>query len=157
MPSKIVLTYVDTSGEIGTASFDGRTLNAANFDEQATLMSALRDATDGMTNLNRFMEVRGASATRASKVRPEDEDAQREKKWLVLYEDTVTFRQYSVEIPGRAPGLLLADPDGGFFDKADLSHEDVAAFVTAFEAYVVSPVAANPVSVLEIRAVDRNL
>jgi len=86
---------------------------------------------------------------------PTDPNAQRERKWLVLYHDTVTSKKYRLEIP-------TADLGGGNLvtnsDEANLADVQIAAFVTAFEAVAVDPdTGANPVEVDKILHVGKRL
>lgn len=96
----------------------------------------------GVTGVNRL----GATA-------PADADAQREKKWLVSYHDTVTFARYNFEIP-----CARTDTEAWFnsgSDELNLANTTVANWVTIFEANVVSP-DYNPISIDSIRFVGRN-
>ena len=83
--------------------------------------------------------------------RPTDQFAQRETKWRVDYTDTVSGKPYWFTI-GTADLSLLSATDRG---KADPLNADVQAFVTAAEAYVLSP-EGNAINVEQIVHVGRN-
>lgn len=79
---------------------------------------------------------------------PTSAASQREKKWIVSYEDTVTFKKYSVEIPCalETTGWFKANSDEIDLSITGNAWED---FVNAFEAAAVSP-DGNPVNVLKV-------
>lgn len=152
MTSKYDVNIRDYGRETSTAGFRGTTLNAGNFVAQlalqATLLSTLQDIVLGEVAKTKVVAVE----TIVSGATPASELAQRENKWLVRYTDNTTGVLYSLEIPtADLAGHLL-----GNTDQADLTETDMAAFVAAFEAYVVSPVA-NAVTVVEILHVGRNI
>jgi hypothetical protein len=149
--AKMVLSYVDHSEEPCTSSFTGADLTAANFDAQIALQDALKTALFGIVLHQPYKDTRVAYQTLASKDPPADSDAQRERKWVISYEDTVTFERYTVEVP--MADLTLLD---GNTDQADLDNATVAAFVTAFEAYQLSP-NGNAVEIKKITHVGRRL
>jgi hypothetical protein len=135
--AKLILTYRDygVPGETSTAQFVGPDLTAVNFDAEVALQNALRDAVDGITLGTRINVQRIAQVSPAPNVQPASAFAQRESKWLVRYIDTVTGDKATHEIP--TADLDLLDPTNG--DKADMADPAVAAFVTAFENYALSP------------------
>lgn len=112
----------------------GATLTAGNFVAQtgaaAALLTAVLDITLGGEASSRLL----ASST-TSAVEITDPLSQRENKWLVRYHDNTDSAKFSVEIPTAK--LSLLDTGTEFLNLADGSV--IAAFVAAFEAYVVSP------------------
>lgn len=146
------ITYNDFDGETSHARFRGAALTAANFDAQATLRGNLDTAVAAITLGNKartqFGEVAITGAGEAT-----SSSAHRESKWWVQYHDNTTFKTYRMEIPCPDPNAL---------DTNDRKHAEIGdagvvdAFVTAFEAYVLSPVG-NAVTVDEITWVGRNL
>lgn len=136
-------TYKDASRE--TSSF---TVNrAASAD--STAHNAFATAVATIAN-GELVTRRDTSATKISNAR--SGSGNREDKWLVIFNDAVTLAEYSTEIPCRDTTLaMIADSD-----RAALDTEPWAAFVTAFQAYVLSP-DGNAVEVIEIRLVGRNL
>ena len=149
MAGKLKLTYLDFSEEVAWVGFEGATLTALNFDAQVDLQDALVTATEAIIMSSNFKKERVASIERGFRVAPMDKDAQRERKWRVSYEDTTTHMLYSLDLP-CADLQYLKDNS----DEADLENVTVAAFVTAFTAYVKSP-DGNAVAVRKITHVGR--
>lgn len=85
---------------------------------------------------------------------PSDENAQRERKWLVVYHDTTTGKKFRMEIPtAKLTGNLVTGSD-----LADLGATDIAAFVTAFEGIAKDPdTGLNSVAVDYIKHVGKRL
>lgn len=148
---KLTLTYYDESQESSNARFTGVEIDEVNLVAQTAAMTALIAAVNGITMGTLIKSVRQFDEDNFAKTKPGDNEAQREKKWLVTYEDNVTFKHYTSELPCADLSLLSGDGE-----KADMTDAAVIAFVTAFEGYVLSP-ADNAVSVIEIRYVGRNL
>lgn len=134
---KLVLTYRDygTPGERSTAIFNGPDLTALSFDDEIALQSTLRDAVNAITLGELTKVTRVAVESPQPGAMPASPFAQRETKWLVRYSDTVTGDKATLEIP--CADLTKLDPTAR--DKALMTDADVAAFVAAFEAYVLSP------------------
>lgn len=149
--SQLTLSYKDFSNENSTVKAQGVVFTAANHDATVALQDALATAVDGISKGNRFQTVRQANIIYGSQVAPVDDTAQRENKWLVSYEDDVLFNRHSIEIPCADTQFLTAGTD-----LADLTATEMAAFVTAFEAYAKSP-QGNAVTVLSIKHVGRNI
>ena len=143
------LSFIDNSKETAAATFNGADLTAANFDAQIALQDALIAAAADIVMGNQWKLERMAEQERASMAPPVSKEAQREKKWSVLYEDTTTYKRYTVSLPCADLSKLAANSD-----DADLEEEDVAAFKTAFEAYQLSP-DGNAVNILMITYTGR--
>jgi len=143
----LTVTKRDYSGEDSSSGF-----NLAQQVDNATYISA-RDALiaqiDAITN-GTTVKFAESKLTRQTNNMPSDETSARETKMLVSYEDTVTFKRYSVSIPtfDRTTVTMIQGTD--LVDPVSL-----AGFITAFEGAVVSP-DGNPVNVLESRFVGRN-
>lgn len=152
MPSRMTITLRDysTPGELSTAAFSGDTLTAANFDAQALLMANLSGAVQDITLGTVKKVTRIALETVSAGALPASPFAQREVKWLVMYHDANTGAKQSLEIP--TADLQFLQP--GSSDEADLTATEMAAFVTAFEAYVKSA-AGNAVVIDKVRFVGR--
>lgn len=123
-----------TGGEKSTWSVWGATLTAGNIVAQSGLASALRTAALAITRGGEASSRLLASST-LSTVAITDPLAQRENKWLVRYHDNVDGAKFRVEIP--TADLSLLDAGNEFLNLDDSG--PVAAFVTAFQDYVVSP------------------
>lgn len=128
------------------------TLAAGNIAAVSTLISDLGSALTaiitGTVSETRVM----ASKTPGSKVRPTAVTAQREIKWLVMYEDTTTHKIYRTEIP--TADLTLLDSASDFI--ADIHTGAMGTFVTAFEA-LVKPLGTNSATVLSVQFVGKRL
>jgi len=151
MPAEVRLKYRDHSDETSTVGFSGVALSAANFTAQVALQDALIAATDAITLGNLAQYQRVADVVEGSNAIPSNPFAQREMKWLVSYEDNVTFQRYTKEIP--TPDLALLTPNT---DLMDIAAGAGQAWVAAFDAYQFSP-NGNSVTVLSVRLVGRNL
>lgn len=131
-----------------------------------TQIGTLRTAIDGMTLGVVAKESLMAFNTALSAAVPTDENAQRERKWLVRYVDNLPFFDDPINaIPNAGFGKVFtfSIPTALFVgtllpntDLADLTDALIAPFVTAFEAIARSPYGGT-VDVLEIEAVGRNL
>lgn len=155
------LKYRDFSRETSTMRLNTANMTAANLAAQQTALTTLAAAADTITT--GIQAERGIQVdVQGSSTPPASEEAQIEKRWLILYNDTQQYLDPptdSVLNPGF--GKLFqtewpcADPTDHLqtnSDLADLTETDVAAFVTAFEAYVRSPYG-GAVNVLEMRFV----
>jgi len=151
MGSKLTMSYIDHSEEVSTCQFPGVELTAANFDATIALMTALKTAVEAVVLGVLWKRIDQAIDTLTTKTPPASTDAQRERKWIIIYEDTVTFKHYNCELPCADLSLLIANTD-----RMDISAGAGAALVTAFENYVKSP-DGNAVEVQSVRHVGRNL
>jgi hypothetical protein len=151
MPGKVNLSVVDYGGETSRTAVYTPVLTAANFDATMALIDTLITAIGNLILGNVWKQVRTAIETLGTKTPPADEEAQRELKWSIVYEDSTTYHRYRVEIPTPDCTLLVANTD-----LLDLSAGAGAAFKTAFEAVALSPVG-NAVEVIEGRLVGRSI
>lgn len=145
------MTYYDESKEVSYLQVRIPEVDEINFVATDALVDALAAAVEAMSLGTLIKDTRTYITTKFAKTLPGDLNAQREKKFLVAYEDSVNFSKYSSEIP--CADLSLLDTDGS---TVDLTAGAGLALVTAFEALVISPFG-NAVTVLEIRYVGRNL
>lgn len=170
MPSLAIATYIDHSGEKSRVSFNLAELTGANFAD--TINDVGTNATTGATLIEAIstlslMTFAGISFTRSYKVdnaRPANKNAQRERKWVVVYEDTTAELAAGVPNPGAGkiftfeiPGANLNDDTlqlNG--DYANLGFAGWQDFVDRFEAEAKSPYGGTP-NVIEAYAVGRNL
>lgn len=125
-------------------------ISAANFDAQLALQVALGNAINGITLGTLQKIVYGNEITSPGVCN--DPLAQRENKWLIRYRDDVTGEPYRLEL-GTADLTKLDPNNRGFAQMGDGAEVD--AFVTAFEAYALSP-EGNAVTVTSIQFVGRN-
>jgi len=151
--SRFARTYIDYSAEKSTIDFRIREMTAATIaavlTEAATLGSAI-DALSGGT-LVKSQLIQDSSNFAATP--PVDPNAQRERKWLVRYQDTVNSKYGQVEIPVAEVNTDLLLPVSDIADFSDTVWTD---FITAFELTARS-VDGNTVNVVEAILVGRNL
>lgn len=148
--SKMTMSMRDYDKEVSSFQVFGVTVTAGNFAAQAGLASALRTAVLDLT-LGSQSAASDVSAASKSSIIPTNPVANREDKWLVRYIDDTTGVPYSVELP--TADLSLRTNNSEFLD---LAGTEAAAFVTAFEAYAVSPAdAGHTVTVTSIQSVAR--
>lgn len=151
MPAGFQLT--DYSNEKSTVSVNSLALSAANFDAREALRVALSSAINnlsiGVLSKQTVTDVRDDSPGI-----PTNPFAQRELKWLVLYQGATSGKIFQLEIP--APSVTdNLQPNS---DAADLGSEDWLAFVAAFEAYAIAPgTTSEAVTVVSARLVGRNI
>ena len=160
MPDTASVTYLDNSNEKANVQFNIATLTAANLDDQDALFLALLDAaadiTLGVMNKRILTHKVAGSA-----LIPTGVFAQKETKWLVGYTDvSTTIGGLSNPYYGKKFTVEVATPDldnanlQTNSDYAALTDTQVAAFVTAFQAYVRSPTG-GAVTIQYIKLVGR--
>jgi hypothetical protein len=159
-------TLLDHNGERSTTSFYTGNITALSLPGTLTQFGALRTAVEGITLGTVAQETLKVFDTKLSNTRPSDQNAQRERKWLVVYEDVTPFfddptnlipnegyrKVFTFEI-ATADIATRLQPNT---DEADLLNPQISAFVTAFEAIARSPYGGTP-NVMKLIAVGRNL
>lgn len=160
MGTTLTFTIVDYNEETSKTALNFRPLTALNFSTFLSDAGAIRGAIENITLGVVSHETGVAFSTPISNALPGSKTAQVELKWLVTYEDTTA--EYAVGVPN--PGYLkqfqneiaTADPSliGTNSEFMDLSTGVGLAFVTAFEAGVVSPYQGQP-RVLSVQLVGR--
>lgn len=146
----VIRDYSNELSNFGVTSVEGNAGNlTAQLAAQTTLSSAIENLTIG--HLDKYTySIEGLN----SPLTPSNPYAQREMKWLVSYMGDVSGKVFSIEI--AAPNIT--DNVVPFSDIADLTSDDWAAFVTAFEAYAKSPDnGTEAVTVTGARLVGRNI
>lgn len=159
-------TLMDHNRELTNVSFYTGNITAVSLPDTLTEFGALRTAIEGITLGTVTKESLKVFDTKLGNSPPSDQNAQRERKWLVVYEDNLPFFDDPVNaIPNEGYRKVFTFEIGtadianrliANTDEADLTNAAVAAFVTAFEAIARSPYGGT-VNVLQIRAVGRNL
>ncbi len=156
-------SFLDYDGERSNTSFYTGNITAVSLPGTLTQFGALRTAIDGIILGTIATETLKVFDTKLSNDLPTNQNAQRESKWLVVYEDNQPFfdpgvdsipnegfrKVFTFEIPTADLTLLIPNTD-----KMDISAGAGAAFVTAFEAIARSPYGGTT-NVLEIRHVGR--
>jgi hypothetical protein len=141
----------DYDGETTTFRVRSADLNAGNIATQITLQANLGAAINDMV-LGALNKITYGNDVLTPVVASDDPSAQRELKWLVNYHDTITGKKLRAEL-GTADTARLDPNARGQAQIGDGAEVD--AFVTAFEAYVLSD-AGNAVEVDSIILVGRN-
>lgn len=144
-------TYLDFSNEKSTLRFFVTQITSANLVATVAQINAIGLALLDLTlgALDKTQTVLSFQASNPTA--PTNPYAQRELKWLVQYRDTVTLREYQMEIPcaDLTDNLLPGT------DRADLASADWAQFVTDFEAGALSQ-DGNAIVILDAYVVGRN-
>lgn len=134
------ISWRDHSRETSHCKLNCVTLTAGNVAAQETALEAIVTA---LAPLN-FGTISKRSLvynnTIISSQAPGDSDAQREKKAVVLMRDTTDQSLFKFEIPCMRNKLSGGgDLMAPYSDDYDLAETNVAALVTALEAFVYSP------------------
>jgi len=146
------VSMLDYSNERSTVKVRIDQVTAGNYTAQAAAVSALATAIGGITLGNIASRILTAEETFVTRTPPTDPAAQRETKWLVRSEDTVTHEIVRHEIPTANTALLTAGSDFvNVFPTGVL-----ADFKTAWEAAVVSKMG-NPVTLISLELVGKRL
>lgn len=159
-------TMLDHNGEKSTTSFYTGNITAVSLPDTLTEFGQLRVAVEGITLGTVAQESLKVFDTKLSNTRPADQNAQRERKWLVVYEDNLPFFDDPVNaIPNEGYRkvftfeIATADIANRLVtntDEADLTNAGIAAFKTAFEQIARSPYGGTT-TVIKLVAVGRNL
>lgn len=154
MPHISSWQFLDYSREKSDAAMFTGAITALTIAGFLTAFGGMRTALDAITTGTLAKEQWVGDNTVLSTTPPTDENSQRELKWLVVYSGDTTHKTFQMTIP-------TADPVGRLVpgtDLADLSETDMAAFVTAFEAFARTPDSdTETVTVQQVRLVGRNI
>jgi hypothetical protein len=162
----LTFTLLDYDRETGSTNLQTGAVTGVSLPGLLTQIGTLRTAIEGITVGVVSSESLYAFRTRLSNTPPADPDAQRERVWVVHYEDTTAFFDDPVNaIPNEGFGknFTIAIPTADFSgdrlltnsEDADLAETSIAAFVTAFEAIARSPYGGE-VNVTRIQAGGRS-
>ena len=160
-------SIVDRSRERSAMSFLTGAVTAVSLPGLLTQFGTLRTATDAIILGVIQEEAQYVFKTKLSNSVPADPNAQRERKWLVTYEDITPFfdpgtdaipnagyrKVFNLEIPTADAALLPTDIETDFVSLAQAA---IGPWVTAYEAIARSPYGGS-VNVLTIEMVGRNL
>lgn len=146
-------TFLDASAEKGSVSFNYGEITAISIPGFLTEYGAFRSAVEAVSIGNLVADQWAGDKTKYTNTVPTDRSAQRERKWLVIYEDVTTLSLYRMEIP--CADYDLTDVFEGETENVDLAQTEIAAMVAAFETLCRSP-EGNAVNVTAIRGVGRN-
>lgn len=138
MATEVVFSVRDFSDEYSAVRFSTTAL-AADGSNWATIVSnidALQLALAAIVNGHIAKRTIIVEDDKVNDTRPATPYAQRENKWIVRYQDDVTQKKYTFQIPTAE---LVIMSDGGD-DVLDIVGVTVAAtFVTWLETYALSP------------------
>lgn len=140
-------SYLDAGDELGNMKSFGKVITAANEVAQAAAWATLLGAIDDLSLGNRKRDTYNDKTT--YDVVPPTNGAAREVCLKARFHDTVNGQQWlDVVVPCLNTSLISYVPGGK--DVVDLTTTEVAALITALEAFpVVNPYAqANTVEVL---------
>lgn len=134
--SSLHTSWIDYSLEPSNTKITIQQITAGNLAATLTLVDTLESAMQAITLGQLAREKVSARESVVSAVTPTNPEAQREKKWLVHYHDTVTAKKYRLEIPTADLGGTNLVTNS---DEANLADTQIAAFKTAFEAVARDP------------------
>lgn len=144
MTSKVRFSYKDYDGEPSSVQFNTVPITAANLDAQTTAMNNLSVAILGVqTEASLQSKMLTAVDDFISRAKATEKATQREHRWVLTLEDTVTHRLTTHQIPQADVSLIGADTDA-----LDLSTGPGAALKTAVEAMARFPGTNNTVNLL---------
>ena len=150
--SEYSLTVRDYDSELARTRVHVTQLASGNFTAWNSALDALQTGISGIILGVAASEVRTAASSRLDASLPSDKFAQRETKWIVRSEDSVTHEIIRNEIPTADLGLLSGNSE--FITTFPVG--PLADFKTAWEAAVVSP-DGNPVSLVSLQAAGKRL
>lgn len=145
------ITIRDRSGELSNVGFKLGPVTAVTLPGHLTATGTLRDAIDDITLGVIAKDEMKVYSNQLDASTPASPWANRETKFLVRYKDVTAFfdpgtnsipnegfgRTHNVEIP--CPDLALTNLLLPNSDFVNLAQTEIAAFITAFEAEVLSP------------------
>lgn len=148
---EMVLTTVDYDGETSIVRFPCPDMTAANITALITAGDALAQAFADITACVVIKKQYVAKTSNLSAVhRSDNDEAHREARWLNRYFDATTFERYTL----TTPGPLSADQDADNRGFANLADTEIAAYKTAFQAFVQP--GGNAVTLESLEWVGRN-
>lgn len=147
-------SWIDHSSEIGRSKLHITQLTAGNIVATLALVDTLNQTLDAILQGTRSHTRVVALDTPGSQTPPAGNDAQREAKLMVRYQDSTTMQIYRAEFPCILWTILNdAGPTGDYVDPDNAGWQ---AFVAAFEA-VVKSADSNAVTVLDGQYVGKRL
>lgn len=149
--SKLALTYLDYDDESSVVQVNGA--EVTDLLVGSPLWDALQTAINNVQIGTLAKVQRSSSVAQLSITPPADENAQRERKWLVIGHDAVDFSAYRFEIPCAKVTLLYGTGAKGEMDQTSAEY---IALKAAVEAYAVST-HGNAVVVDKAVLVGRNI
>ncbi len=146
----LTFSFLDYDRETSSTNLQTGAVTAVSLPGLLTQIGTLRTALEGITVGVVSAESLYAFRTRLSNTPPSDPQAQRERVWVVHYEDNQAFFDpptNAIPNEGFGKNFAIAVPTADFSgtrllansEDADLTETSIAAFVSAFEAIARSP------------------
>ena len=165
---RLAVGFIDYSKEESSVGVGVGAVTAVSLPGLLTQIASYITAIDAITLGTVRDDTLTAYSTNRSSVPPTDPNAQRERKWMVVYTDNQQFfdpptnaipnagfgKKFRIEVPTANFDLVDVFPTNS--DEADLGQAQIAAFVTALEAMARSPYGGT-IEVLSITGVGRSL
>jgi len=149
---EMIITLLDDDGEATVVTYPCEDLTAANITAKTAAGDALALALEDITGCIVVSKVYVAKRSKISALhKSANPEGNREARWLHRFYDTTTFTRYTL----TTPGPLIADKNSADPKFADLADTEIAAYKSAFEAFVKP--SANVVTLEEMEWVGRNL
>ena len=155
--STLSYTFKDYDGESSTQQINAVEYNVLTFADYLTAIGDYRDSLAKISLGAITQEKMSLMVRKFDPVLPTDQNAQRERKWVIRFKDDVTFNVFETEIPcakviGTAgANLLIAGTS-----KADFTRQDWIDWIADFEQVARSQ-DGNFVTVLDAYLVGRNI
>ena len=152
MPDQSSITINDFDGQGGVLGMNCAVLTAANFTAQMTALVAVFDSLPAIIDGNRISYgISHRIQSQASNTKAPDPNAQRGNKWQVeTHDNTATLaagvpnpyylKPFTYEIPTADLELRVDNVDQVWIQGGANNVAAFDAFVTAFEAFALSPV-----------------
>ena len=154
MGSAKTFTYTDYSGERSSFSVATATVDAASIAGIETALGTLKTAI-GNISLGQLYREQLAKVAVTSIDPAVDQNAQRERKWLVTYHaQSNPTKLYRIEIPCADASGTHLQPNT---DEADYLDDDINAFILSLEAVAKTPDTGEAITVKSMHLVGRNL
>jgi len=166
MPAHGGFSILDYNGETSPFGFRTGPVTVATIADVLIKFGELRGRVENITLGVVHKEWQYAWDTLLSNVLPGDVNAQRERKWLGVYEDVTQFLDLvnAIENPGYLKKFTFEIPTADFSggrllpgkDEGNLANTDMANFVTTYQSFCKSPYG-GAVRILSMTGVGRNL
>jgi hypothetical protein len=147
-------TFLDATREKSSMTFNFGPITAVTLPGFLTQFADLRTKTEAITLGALASDQWTGDRTVYSVTPPTDRNAQRERKFLVIYRDNTSLALYRVEIPTADYGIATFGPSG---DEIIIGTSGpIYDWVQSFQTLARSP-EGNAVTVISIKGVGRNI
>lgn len=166
MPARGGFQIADYNNEKSDFTFITGPVTALTIQDVLVKFGEMRGRVENITLGVVHKEWQYAWNTLLSNVLPGDVNAQRERKWLGVYEDTTQFLDLvnAIENPGYLKKFTFEIPTADFSDgrliagsdQANFANTSISQFIATYESFAKSPYGGTP-RVLSMTGVGRNL